>query len=645
MFETGLIPPNANFKTPNPAVQWSKYRLRVPVEPIPLTAQSTDGRSLVAMTSLGIGGANGHCIVQSPPVTQASPSSFWTKTAEISSLLIAAGMSPRSVGAIEEALSAMDVSMLERNAVANIYGRRARSLTWRSFAVVDPKSTELASFSKAAMSPKTKSPIVFVFSGQGTQHFQSTSERSLASPSARSPICPFLAVGRELFKSCAPFRATILQLDEVYSSVVGSSLIASTGLFTDAPDATKDTLSDPWPIAIVLPALTILQLALVDALKAVGVSPDIVIGHSAGETAVLAASGASCKALAVELAIARGRALTIAEGASTSGTMAAVSCSPKDAQRLIEDVKAELGDGVLDVGCYNAANAITLSGAESFIDLAVTKASAAGMFARKLKTRSAVHSALMDLCKAEFETLVGDVFARYPLSAPKVETYSTLTGKQLDLDLDAQYYWNGTRSPVLFDAAMEAIFSKYAAPTFVEIGPHPVLSAYIQSVACSRDGMTITCPLRRSRSADAPADSFEFLTALGKVVVAGHTCVDFDVLYGGLSGHMRTLPPYPFAPKTIPWIIPTPEVARQRQRRNGPLNYPQLKVNIRTHPELADHVIKGEPIMPGAGFVEMVRHSVTSSVSCRTTDTATGFGIWRKRGLRRQIPQPPHSFR
>ncbi|KAI0737718.1 hypothetical protein C8Q80DRAFT_1222755 [Daedaleopsis nitida] len=594
MFESGLIPPNANFKTPNPAVQWSKYRLRVPVEPVPLAARSTDGHSLVAMTSLGIGGANGHCIVQSPPDTQASPSSFWTKNAQVPSLIVAAGMSPRSVGAIEEALSALDVSLHERNAIANIYGRRARSLTWRSFAVADPKSTKLASFSRAAMSPKTKPPMVFVFSGQGTQHFQ---------------------MGRELFKSCAPFRATILELDAVYASVVGSSLIASTGLFTDALDVPKDTLDDPWPIAIVLPALTILQLALVDALKAVGVSPDIVIGHSAGETAVLAASGASCKALAVELAIARGRALTIAEGASISGTMAAVSCSPEDARRLIEEVKAELGgDGVLDIGCYNAANAITLSGAESFIDVAVAKAAAAGVFARKLKTRSAVHSALMDLCKAEFETLVGEVFARYPLSAPEVETYSTLTGKQLDVALDAKYYWNGTRSPVLFDAAMEAIFSKHAAPTFVEIGPHPVLSAYIQSVAGSGEGMTITCPLRRSRSTNASADSLEFLTALGKVVVAGHTCVDFDALYGSPSRDVRTLPPYPFAPKTIPWSIPTPEVARQRQHRNGPLNYPQLKMNVRTHPELADHVIKGEPIMPGAGFVEMALEFGASAV-------------------------------
>ena len=48
--------------------------------------------------------------------------------------------------------------------------------------------------------------------------------------------------------------------------------------------------------------------------------------------------------------------------------------------------------------------------------------------------------------------------------------------------------------------------------------------------------------------------------------------------------------------KSIPWALQSAEIVRQRQKRNGPLNYPQLAVNVQTHPGLADHVIKGEPI-------------------------------------------------
>ena len=75
----------------------------------------------------------------------------------------------------------------------------------------------------------------------------------------------------------------------------------------------------------------------------------------------------------------------------------------------------------------------------------------------------------------------------------------------------------------------------------------------------------------------------------------------------GERGRRVKTPPYPFSPKSIPWVSHTPEIARQCQQRNGPMNYPQLAINARTHPVLADHAIKGEPIMPAAGFIEMVR--------------------------------------
>ncbi|KAF9795782.1 hypothetical protein IEO21_11072 [Rhodonia placenta] len=37
----------------------------------------------------------------------------------------------------------------------------------------------------------------------------------------------------------------------------------------------------------------------------------------------------------------------------------------------------------------------------------------------------------------------------------------------------------------------------------------------------------------------------------------------------------------------------------------GPLNHRYLRINKDTHPVLAEHVIRGEPIMPAAGFIEM----------------------------------------
>ncbi len=425
-------------------------------------------------------------------------------------------------------------------------------------------------------------------------------------------------MGRDLFRTCAPFRASIIELDGVYKAATGSSLI-ELGLFTETVTDTKDPLGDPWPIAITLPALTMLQLALVDTLAAVGVTPDIVVGHSAGETAILSASGSGSKELALEVAIARGRAMALLEQAS--GTMAAVSCSPEDAAVIIAEVHAELGEGTLTVGCYNTPAAVTLSGAESHIDLAVKKASAAGVFARKLRTRIPVHSDMMALCQAEFEKLVQDVFARYPTSAPTVETYSTKTGGLYTEAFDAQYYWDGTVGPVRFTEAITALAATHKHATYVEIGPHPVLTSYISSM--TEKNTLITCPLRRQRAPEPGAEAAEFLTALGKLVVAGHNGVNFDALTGGAK-LVGKVPQYPFAPKTVPWRMQTAEIVRQTQHRNGPLNYPQLQVNIQTHPDLADHIIKEEPIMPAAGFIEMVRSSLLEFSYVKFADDVMG---------------------
>ncbi|TBU55410.1 polyketide synthase [Dichomitus squalens] len=575
IFETGLIPPNVNFSRPNPAIRWSEYCLRVPTEVERLNVRSSNRPPLVAMTSSGIGGANGHAVVEGPPAAGADIPVFWLQGTVAPSLLVAGGLSPRSAVAVGESL--LNVWGSENLAgLSKVYGRRARSMTWRSFAVAG--SGKAPKFNEPVIVPKYKSPIVFVFSGQGTQHFQ---------------------MGRDLYRTCAPFRASILELDEVYTAATGSSLI-DIGLFTDTVTETKDPLGDPWPIAITLPALTMLQLALVDTLAAVGVTPDVVVGHSAGETAVLSASGSASKAMALEVAIARGRAMTSLEKAS--GTMAAVSCSPEEARRIIAEVRAELDEGTLTVGCYNTPAAITMSGAESHIDLAVKKANAAGIFARKLRTRIPVHSEMMELCRAEFEKLVQEVFSRYPVSAPVVETYSTKTGGRFTGKLDAQYFWDGTLGPVRFSEAIFALSEAHNSATYVEIGPHPVLTSYI--VSMTEKHTLVTCPLRRQRVPEPGAEASELLAALGKLVVAGHNCVNFDVLTGGakLSGNALQ---YPFAPKVVPWRIQSAEIARQMQRRNGPLNYPQLQVNAYTHPDLADHIIKGEPIMPAAGFVEM----------------------------------------
>ncbi|KAI0364399.1 ketoacyl-synt-domain-containing protein [Pilatotrama ljubarskyi] len=580
IFETGIIPPNVNLKTPNPAIKWKEYRLRVPVEQEELVVRAPSGRPLVAMTSSGVGGTNAHCVVEGPPPASLKPSAIWSAGCEVPLLLIAGGLSPRSTVALSEDLREKLPSWASedvKQAVARALGRRGRSMTWRSFAVKDGEV--LTKFSEPVLATRASPSVVFVFSGQGPQHY---------------------AMGRELFKSCAVFRKSIMQLDKIYQSVVGQSLLEVTGLFEGA--RASDPFGEIWPIAVTIVSLTMLQIALFDTLVALGIKPDVVIGHSAGETPLVYASGSGSRALAMELAIARGKAMSLLE--TEAGTMAAFSCPPERAAEVIAEVVAELGPGTLEVGCFNAPGAVTLSGHADYVHAAVKKASDAGIFARRLRTRIPVHSAMMDICREEYQRLVGDVFSRYHIDQPTVETWSTKTGTLLGSPYDAQYYWDSTRGPVNFTDALQGVAKTHPHAIYVELGPHPVLTSYISSMAGKN--AVVTCPLRRAKAAEKrPVEVAGLLETVGKLFVAGYTQLDFDALYGTSPAPPDALPPFPFARKDIPYTSPTAEIARQRQHRNGPLNYPQLQLNDKTHPDLAEHVIKNEPIVSTAAFLEM----------------------------------------
>ncbi|KAG2030868.1 hypothetical protein BDR03DRAFT_973938 [Suillus americanus] len=573
MFQSGIIPPNVNLLNPNPAIRWEDFHLRVALSPTPLPCQSITGRSLISLASSGIGGANGHCVVEGPPTTN-PVTPFWRPDApRAPCLLVAGGLSPRSTAAIGESIQAIDGEKLP--SVAAIFGRRSRSMPWRSYAVASPNSPPR--FTEPVLAPRTLPPLVFVFSGQGPQHFE---------------------MGRELFSSCTVFQRSILEMDKIHKLSTGFSLIAQTGLFAQQTHS-AEVLGNIWPISVTLPALTMLQIATFDSLVSLGMKPTAIVGHSAGETALLYASGAGPKAMAMELAIARGRAMTIVEG--SQGAMAAVSCSPEQARKIISQIYTERGKADLDVGCYNTPGAITLSGSSTDIDLAVERAKAAGFFAKRLNTAVPVHSRLMDACRDEFLRLVTDIFDRYPSQPPQIPTYSTECGMLKHDRFSAEYYWSGTRGPVHFAGAIQRMIHEIGSPNFLEIGPHPALASYL--VALGGETTTVVCPLRRPKNNQG--DVLAFLDALGKLAVAGHCCIDFNILSGGIVADVPKLPSYPFSRKKLLLYPISPSIKKICQPRNGPLNYSQLRINAQTHPYLAQHVIQGEPIMPAAGFLEM----------------------------------------
>jgi acyl transferase domain-containing protein len=578
IFENKVIPPNVNFGTPNPKIPWEKYGLKVPTEQTPLGCCSASGKSLISLASSGIGGSNGHVVVESPP----SPSySACLLLPDTPVLFAVGGLSPRAAQEIAESLLSLLLEDSSINALSQAvtHARRARQLPWRTIFTYTPGSPDAPKIPNPELISKHAPRLVFVFSGQGPQHIN---------------------MGRYLFRAYQVFRDTILELDAIYKNVVGVSMIESTGLF-----AGQDTslLPSVWSASVTIPAITMVEIALYDLMKSIGLTADILVGHSAGETALIYASGAGSKAMALEISIARSRAMVLSERLDAG--MAALACDADLAQTIIERVKPEGVTGVLEIACYNSPSAVVLSGSGHLVVKAVEAAQLVGVFSRKLTTLNPSHSSLMEVCRDEFFEGVQDIFSRYEGShVPKIPTYSSVAGQErLIKEFTPAYLWSNVKSPVHFHQAVSSILKETGTgAAFVEISPHPVLSNYITALEPT---LIVACPMRRP-SKNASGSNVElaaFSGAIGRLITLGIDTVDLTPLYGRASRDRAYDIPYPFTTRHFPLRVDGP---RQVQSSSGPCSLRQ-KMNARTHSDLAQHVINGEPIIPAAAYIDMVR--------------------------------------
>ncbi|KAJ6564329.1 acyl transferase, partial [Mycena capillaripes] len=307
--------------------------------------------------------------------------------------------------------------------------------------------------------------------------------------------------GRGLFAAFPVFRSAILELDDVYRGETGESLLETTGLFV-----AEDSLVSPpslslsptgWPVTITVAAIAMLpEMALFDLLVSVGITPSSLAGHSAGETAILYASGAGSKAMALEVAIARGQAMTVTESVDLG--MASLACSADVAKNIISQISD--AKGTIDISCFNSPSSVALSGNAELLAETISLARAQGIFAQRIRTMVPGHSSFMDAIKDDYLTRMTEIFARYPgPHIPSVPVFSTCTGKVLVDEFSPSYFWDNCRNPVLFSPAISSLVDFHTTVhsdlIFLEISCHAVLSSVIYAHGVPET--SVLCPMSR----------------------------------------------------------------------------------------------------------------------------------------------------
>lgn len=225
------------------------------------------------------------------------------------------------------------------------------------------------------------------------------------------------------------------------------------------------------------PALLTASIAYLEALKAHGVQPDYVAGHSLGEYSALAAAGAIGFEDAVRTVRARGEFMEQAVPGG-QGAMAAVLGAEREALRNLCTAVSS-STGVVELANVNCPGQIVVSGSKEGVQAIVEQGKEIG--AKRvipLEVSGPFHSSLM---KPAAQQLAG-VLADVAMQAPQVPVVANVTARpETSPERIRELLVEQVYSPVLWEDTVAWLIEQ-GVDTFVEIGSGTVLAGLIKKV-------------------------------------------------------------------------------------------------------------------------------------------------------------------
>ncbi|PWN50534.1 hypothetical protein IE53DRAFT_395262 [Violaceomyces palustris] len=637
--EHKAIAPNMHFEDPNPAVLFDEWKLRVPTVQEPWPQPKSGGPRMACINSFGFGGANAHAIVQEPPllVKEAPIGTAADVDTErpLPQLLLISGQSEASARSNAAALAdyleaktdaATGECSVSIKSLALTLNTRRTSFRYRAFIIASDApqaihelrnlansgaawtSTTIAPTSKAA-----KSRVGFVFTGQGAQHE---------------------TMGRQLIHTSPLFRQVLERFDQVLQNEIdpairpGWSVVSE--LLKNAPESRIRETEFSQPIC------TAIQLALVEQLKAWGLTPGAVVGHSSGEVAAAYAAGILSFRDACIVAFLRGYYMGSQSVSKDStlpkGGMMAVGLTESEARKHLETFS-----GRLTIACVNSAKSMTLAGDLDALQELKVSLDEQKIFARLLQVAQAFHSHhMVPLSTGYLASLEKHNVTPRPAT---VAMFSSVTARRADWRKMGPAYWvSNMVSCVQFEPALVGTMlddeENVVLDYLVEVGPHPALKGPCKQVLSAQ---RCEVPYIATLSRGLP-DHEALLSTLGHLWSQGAsvgdltnaTCVtelvpgsELAFRVQGLGQRLCELPTYRWDHEGSYWFeTRATRNHRLRKYRHNLLGYP-LETSIETIPRwrnllriselpwLEDHKIQDRIIFPASGYIALAVEGAT----------------------------------
>ena len=582
----GRLPKTLHVNAPTPHVDWDAGQVALLTDPQPWPDTGRPRRA--AVSSFGMSGTNAHLVLEQPPEPAPPPADSSEPQ------IVIWPLSGRSAGALRDAAARLAGWLDAHPGTSPAVVGYSLAVTRRHFerrAVLagtgDQVRAGLAAIAGGEQHPSVVTGTAtgarrtaFLFTGQGAQR-------------------PGMGAG--LYAAFPVFADALDQacqyLDPHLDQPLRTVMFAPAG----TPEA---TLLDQTRYT--QPALFAYQTALCTLLTSLGLHPDRVTGHSAGEISAAHAAGILTLPDACALITARA---TLMDALPPGGIMIAVTATEAE-------TAAHLPPGAA-IAAINGPAAVVISGDEQPVRAAAAHWAAHGRKTRELTVSHAFHSPRID----PILDALTQAAAALDYHPPKIPVISAVTGQPADpADLASPAYWaRQARATVRFTDTITTLAADHVT-TYLEIGPHPVLTA--MTADCLPDGTTATLIHAQHH------DHNQHTTLLAALAAAHASGVspDWDTLFPA-GTPVVPLPTYPFQRQSY-WL----------HAAAGPGDLPAAGLAEAAHPLLAaatelpdgtvlltgrlsadaagwlpDHAVLGTVILPGTALADLALHAANQA--------------------------------
>ncbi|KAG4073632.1 hypothetical protein HA402_000856 [Bradysia odoriphaga] len=550
-FENNKFPPNINITCPRTDVEaFNEGRMKVVTD-----AEELRG-DYIALNSFGLGGANAHILFKKNLKQKVMPDA---SNDQMMPVLVAwSGRTESAVDTIFEDLQQRPIdpeyvallhSAMKQTSPANFY---------RGFGIFsnDPSTGKAVCLQKDVKNfNDEKRPVVWVFSGIGSQwNTMGTNLMNIPMFADTIDACHkiLLTKGLNLKEIITTTDKTVF--DDVLNSYVG---------------------------------IISIEIALTNILKAVGLNPDFIIGHSLGELGVAYADGCLTLEETILAAYARGTACNECE--IIGGAMAAIGLNFTEIETILpKDI---------DIACHNGIDSTTISGPADSVRSFVEHLKDSNVFAREVACSGIpLHSRYIKTMGEKLSEKLRSVI-KNPRKRSAKWLSSSYPESQWSSDeagsVSAKYFTRNLLNPVYFEEVCKML---PVTSLLIEVAPHGLFRAILKKNLKDGDHLSLT-----QRNTEGVTFLLE---ALGRLFQKG---IDIDIakLYKTVefpvSCGTSMISPQIKWNHTDNYLVPYFDTFSNYERRKVAINLSDKDFDF-----INGHIVDGRVLFPATGWIFLV---------------------------------------